>query len=380
MTLATTDDSTDESDGSVTATLATGSGYTVGSPSAQTVTVSDDDDPVIVKQVVTPVVSITGGGGITEGGSASFTISANPSPTAEVDVTVTVTQSGDFGATTGQRTVRITSGSTTATFTVSTTDDATDESDGSITVTINAGSGYTGSGSATVAVADNDDPPPTPVVSITGGGGVTEGGSVSFTLTASPAPLANLDVTVAITPVGDYGVAAGSRTVTIPTSGSATLTLATTDDSTDEGDGSVTATLVDGADYDLEASKTATVAVADDDDPPPPVDGDLPDVATLTACEDKPELLISSPEASRSDATVDFTVMLSCLPSGSQMILLVPVRDGIVGENMFISLSKDEPLTTVTVEIGGETELGLAIGWSGGLKSKDVQGEVVFTD
>ncbi|MDE2987355.1 MAG: fibronectin type III domain-containing protein, partial [Chloroflexota bacterium] len=278
LTLATTDDQTDEPDGSVTATLATGSGYTIGSLSAQTAAVADDDDPPVPELVVTPVVSITGGSAITEGGSASFTISANPSPTADIDVTVTVTQSGDFGASTGQRTVRITSGQTSQTFTVSTSDDSTDESDGSITVSLASGSGYTGSGSATVAVADNDDP---------------------------PQPIEQAD---------------------------------------------------------------------------PPVDGDLPDVATLTACEGEPELLISSPAASRSDASVDFEVMLSCLPSGNPMILLVPVRDGIIGENLFISLTRDTPSTTVTVDIGGEAALGLAIGWQSGLAGSDVQGDVVFSD
>ncbi len=388
LTLATTEDQTDEADGTVTATLATGSGYTIGSQSTQTADIDDNDDTPVIELVVTPVVQITGGSGITEGGSASFTISANPSPTADVDVTVTVSQSGDFGAATGQRTVRITSGSTTATFTVSTTDDSTDESDGSITVTLNTGSGYTGSGSATVTVSDNDVPPPTPVVSITGGSAVIEGGGVRFTLTASPAPTADLDVTVTISVSGDYGVAAGARTVTIPSSGSATLTVGTTDDSADEADGSVTATLVDGAAYDLGSSRTATVAVSDDDDPPQPientdppvVDDGLPDVSTLTACQGDPELLINSPTASRSDASVDFTVMLSCLPSRAPTILLVPVRDGAIGQNVFVSLTRDNPSATVTVTIGGETELGLAHGWSMGLKDTQPQGDVVFTD
>ncbi|WP_323672057.1 hypothetical protein [Candidatus Poriferisodalis multihospitum] len=39
------------------------------------------------------------------------------------------------------------------------------------------------------------------------------------------------------------------------------------DDSADESDGSVTVTLVDGADYGLGTPKTANVTVADDDDP-----------------------------------------------------------------------------------------------------------------
>ncbi len=44
-------------------------------------------------------------------------------------------------------------------------------------------------------------------------------------------------------------------------------------------------------------------------------------------------------EASRSDATVDFEVSLSCIPGSRPMILLTPVRDSDIGENMFVSLS-----------------------------------------
>ncbi len=44
--MATSDDSADEADGSVTATVNTGTGYTVSSPDgAATVVVSDTDDP-----------------------------------------------------------------------------------------------------------------------------------------------------------------------------------------------------------------------------------------------------------------------------------------------------------------------------------------------
>ena len=113
-------------------------------------------------------------------------------------------------------------------------------------------------------------PPPTPEMSINAGNDVTEGGDATFTVTASPAPASDLDVTVTISQSGDFATT-GSRTVTISTTGSATFTVTTTDDSTDEPDGSVTATLSTGAGYSLSSSSsTATVAVSDNDDPPPP--------------------------------------------------------------------------------------------------------------
>ena len=269
LTVGTTDDTTDETDGSVTATVNAGSGYTVSSSQgAATVGVADND------AAPTPVVSVTAGSGVTEGGDAVFTVTAIPAPAANLAVSVTVSQSGDYGATTGHRTVTIpTTGSVT--LTVGTTDDTTDETDGSVTATVNAGSGYTVSssqGAATVGVADNDDAP-TPVVSVTAGSGVTEGGDATFTVTASPAPASNLDVSVTVSQSGDYGATTGKRTVTVPTTGSVTLTVGTTDDTTDETDGSVTATVNAGSGYTVSSSQgAATVAVADNDDAAPEVE------------------------------------------------------------------------------------------------------------
>ncbi len=361
LTVATAGDTTDETDGSVTVSIDTGTGYTVStSAGSATVAVSDDDDPppppppppppadcvsdevlesardyyelhqhrapgfgrnwrrvliafgdVVDDQLTAftaaealegeqrwfgwrpfrealecietatplavPEISITAGSAVTEGSAASFTVTASPNPTANLDVTVTVAQTGDFGVTTGTRTVTIpTNGSYT--LTVATTGDTADEVDGSVTVSIDTGTGYTvssTSGSATVAVSDDDDPPPPPPVdpeiSITAGSAVTEGSAASFTVTASPNPEANLDVTVTVAQSGDFGAATGPRTVTIPTAGSYTLTVATTGDSTDETDGSITVTVSSGTGYTVSSSNSsATVVVSDDDDPPPP--------------------------------------------------------------------------------------------------------------
>ena len=265
LTVGTANDDADEADGSVTATVNTGSGYTVSaSQGAATVSVADDDTTA----PVVPVISISAGGGVTEGGDAVFTVTASPAPAADLDVSVTVSQSGDYGASTGQQVVTIpTTGSVT--LTIGTANDDADEADGSVTATLDtpaADAGYTVSatqGAATVSVSDDD----VPEISISAGGSVTEGGDASFTITANPTPAADLSVSVTVTSSGDYGAATGQQTVTIPTTGSATLTIGTTNDGADEADGSVTATLVDGADYDLGSSSAATVTVSDDDVP-----------------------------------------------------------------------------------------------------------------
>ena len=265
LTVTTTGDGIDEADGSVTVTIDTGTGYTVSSSAGSaSVAVADND---------VPEVSVAAGSGITEGGDATFTVTAAPTPYAALSVELTVSASGDFGVTTGSRTVTIPS-SGSYTLTVSTVGDSVDEPDGSATVSVSGGTGYTVSssaGSATVAVSDDDDPPPTvPEISIAAGSAVTEGTAASFTLTANPAPVSALSVSVTVAQSGNYGADTGVRTVTIPTGGSYTLTVATANDNTDEADGSVTATISTGTGYTVSSTQSAaTVAVSDDDDPPP---------------------------------------------------------------------------------------------------------------
>ena len=217
-----------------------------------------------------PAVTVSAGTSpVTEGADASFTLTATPPPAADLAVNVTVAADGDYGITAGSRTVTIPpTGS--ATLTLATTGDATDEPDGSVSVTVNDAAGYTvgDPASDTVAVRDDD----VPVVTIAAdAASVTEGASASFTLTANPVPAAPLAVSVTVATDGEYGITAGTQTVTLPTTGSATLTLATTDDTTDEPDGSATVTVQTGSGYTVGTPASGTVAVRDDDLPPPVV-------------------------------------------------------------------------------------------------------------
>ncbi len=167
LTLATADDATDEPDGSVTVTVADGAGYTVGSSASGTVSVRDDDLPP-------PAVSITAAAAsVTEGGAASFTVSADRAPDADLTITLSVTEAAGSdhvaAADEGAATVTIAKGATEATFSVPTVDDAVDEPDGSVTVTVAAGAGYTVSssrGAATMAVSDDDAAATGPVLSV----------------------------------------------------------------------------------------------------------------------------------------------------------------------------------------------------------------------
>ena len=199
-TVPTVDDNTAEPDGMVTVTLNSSSAYLVGSPSAASVNVNDDDggSPAPPSPAVTPVVSITGGGGITEGQAATFTVTAVPAPPPgePISVNVAISDSGNFVATgqSGSRSVTI-DNSGMARFTVSTQDDAIHEDHGRITATVEGGSGYTphaSNGSASVRVEDDD---PALMLSVSRLK-VTEGGSASYTIALDTRPTG--DVTVAI--------------------------------------------------------------------------------------------------------------------------------------------------------------------------------------
>ena len=146
-----------------------------------------------------------------------------------------------------------------------------------------------------------------PVVTIAAdAASVTEGGNAAFTLTATPPPPADLTVTVGVAASGDYGIAGASRTVTIPTAGSFTLTLATADDAADEPDGSVTVTVNDGDGYTVGASASGTVSVQDDDLPPPEV-SITADAASVTEGGDA-SFTVSADRAPAADLTVTLAV------------------------------------------------------------------------
>jgi len=155
-------------------------------------------------------VSIAGGSAVTEGGDVTFTLTADPAPAANLAVTVSVSESGNVAASgeTGARTVTIGTGGTVD-FTVSTEDDDVDEADGAIEATVTAGTGYTVGSTATASVVVTDDEAPT--ISIAGGSAITEGGDVTFTLTADPVPATDIQVTVTVSETGSFAASGETR-------------------------------------------------------------------------------------------------------------------------------------------------------------------------
>ncbi len=270
ISIPTQNDSTDEADGSVTVTLETAGGYTVGSPSAATVTVRDDDVPAAQFAAASSTASESAG-------TRNVTVRLVPAPAQSTTVSYTLSgtavRGSDYtisGVTSNTGTVVVgTSG--TATIPVAITDDSSAESAETVTLTLNGGAGYdlgNVNRSHTLTITDNDTVG-VPQVTVAAGAAVDEGGNAVFTVSANPAPTGTISVRYTVTQNGQF-VSSGrlgsnkSRTLS---GASATIAIPTVADSTDEADGSVTVMLTAGSGYTVGTPSAATVTVRDDDVP-----------------------------------------------------------------------------------------------------------------
>ena len=317
----TQDDLLDEADSVVTLALLSPiphpgnlpADYTFGRPSQAMVTVQDNDLPEVSIQAVSTSVR--------EGVDAVFTLNRTGPATEELVVDVSVTETGGALSGTPPSSVTFTADSSTASLSIST---AANGADGTVTVMINADSatpatyGVGSPSEAGVAVINvtNDDmtgdpaggsngqtengPPaqmpdpndpmmpdtndpmmpgsgdPTPInptVTLSGlPQAVSEGSTLTFTLTLDEAPSSDLTVGVTLSETGDMVAATheGSRTVMVAQGQTqATFTVATEDDHVDEADSTVSVTVVadnnNPATYRVGAAAAATVTVTDDD-------------------------------------------------------------------------------------------------------------------
>ena len=211
-----------------------------------------------------PVLTLSGGGAVTEGGSAGFTLTAEPPPASDLAVTLRIAQTGDVASAPalGERTVTMPGGRASLAVPVATAGDATDEPDGSLTATVVAvGDATDESGaSATVAVTDDDATAVTlaaptgdideatgrKTLTVTLGRALVVGETLAVPLTLGGAATPGSDYMLAApnpTPQGvSYAHLAGTDpvapptvTFTGPSATSATLLLTANADTTDEG-------------------------------------------------------------------------------------------------------------------------------------------------
>ena len=148
-----------------------------------------------------PVITISGGTAVTEGTGALFTVNASPGPgsTLTVNLNVSDAAGSDFVASSseGSQTVDIQASDTSATHTVPTEDDTSNEAHGDVTVTVVVGDlsarvYRVGSPSSATVTVNDDDPGIT--LSTAGPLRLLETGTASYTVVLDTAP--TVDVTV----------------------------------------------------------------------------------------------------------------------------------------------------------------------------------------
>ncbi|RPI62696.1 MAG: hypothetical protein EHM48_03680, partial [Planctomycetaceae bacterium] len=153
ITLTPTNDSSIEGTETAIVTLASGTGYSVGSPSGATVNIADDD-------VYTVTISATDAAAAEPSNTGTFTVTRAGGTSG--DLVVNLSRSGTAVNGTDYNsigtTVTIPNGQSSATITVTPIDDTTTESTETVILTLSSGSGYSvGSPSAaTVNITDND--------------------------------------------------------------------------------------------------------------------------------------------------------------------------------------------------------------------------------
>ena len=216
--------------------------------------------------------------GDTEGSTITFTVSRNVRQSAELMVTLHITQDGDFIDGTFVRGVRtdtatIPANATSVNHPIMTAPDVVDEDHGSVTATIAPSNAYTvgSQASASVQVRDDDKPRVSIDRKDVDISEVAEGTEAEFVVRRATAVTTGLPVEVAVT--GSASFIGAERTVTVRIRAGETseeLAIPTAPDEVDEPDGEVTVTVTIGADalYDIGSPSTAMISITDDDPPP----------------------------------------------------------------------------------------------------------------
>ena len=206
-----------------------------------------------------------------EGSTIDFIVTLSPASTDDATVSFetqgsTATAGTDYTSASG--TLTITAGDTSATIAVATTEDTLDELDEEFTVTLSMASSEVTIGDATATGTINDDDEARLTIS---GGSAVEGDPIKFGVTLSTTSTrevtANWAASGGTAAAEDYTPAAGEVTI-MAGSTTATITVQTVDDSTDEAAETFTVGLSSPVNATLGSPSTATGTINDNDPQP----------------------------------------------------------------------------------------------------------------
>ena len=255
LTLPTQDDNVIKTASTVMVSLVTGNGYTLGTTTSAEVSVTDND-------IATWTVS-TQSAEIDEGESSTITVAVANGKTFASNQTISLAVSGTAASSDySLSATELRAGASSATTTVTATDDAIVEGDETVIVT--ASHGGQSIGSATVTISDNDDATWTVSAQPTE---IDEGESSTITVAVANGKTFASNQTISLVVSGtaassDYSLSATELTLRAGAS-SATATVTATDDVIVEGDETVTVTASHGG----QSVGSATVTIEANDTP-----------------------------------------------------------------------------------------------------------------
>jgi hypothetical protein len=268
LTLDPTADTTIEPDETVILTLASGTGYTIGTTTSITGSITNDDLPTLSINDAT----------ITEGnsGTQNLTFTVTRTGTAFNPITVnyatndqTATTGSDYTASNG--TLNFATNETSKTITVAITGDTSIENDETFLVNLTNPSNATLTDAQGIGIITNDDLPS--ITLAVSPANVAEDAATNLVYTFTrTGPTANaLTVTYDITGTADAtdytGATSGTgKTITFAAnSATATLTLDPTADTTVEPDETAILTLASGTGYTIGTTTPITATITNDD-------------------------------------------------------------------------------------------------------------------
>ncbi|NCR29182.1 MAG: hypothetical protein GPJ25_24040 [Microcystis aeruginosa LE13-04] len=267
-----TADTTVESDETVALTLATGTGYTVGTTTAVTGTILNDDLPSITL-AVSP-------SSVTEDGTANlvytFTRSGVTTNALTVNYTLggTATLNTDYTRTGTTNTVTFAAGSSTATVIVDPTADTTVESNETVALTLATGTGYTvGTPNAATGTITNDDVTLPSITLSLNYSGISESSPSNFVYTFTRTGVTTNALTVNYNIAGtasatDYtGATPGNgKTITFnPGSTTTSITIDPTADTVVEPNETISLQLAAGTGYSIGTTAAQIATIINDD-------------------------------------------------------------------------------------------------------------------
>ena len=271
LSIPTVDDAEYELDSEISVIILPGSGYdiTQSDYNSAKIEVLDNDLPAGIS-----IISLTSSDwSITEGSPARFLISSEDTISEDRVIAIELSQIGDYiDGSDLERMVTLPAGQSQIELSIATDDDEVFEFDGGITATIAENADYTVAdspgNSATIVVYDDDYPSGVSIQATTAS--VTEDFSARFQLVSKTIHQFDLDIIVDVAQTGDYiADSIGERTITLPANmGKISFDILIDDDTTDEPDGSITATVQTNENYlTYSTSNSATMDILDNDVP-----------------------------------------------------------------------------------------------------------------